>query len=503
MNPIKSQSSDVTALELAASRLQEYERAVEGAEEMILVVDREYRYLSANARLLEMRKATKQEVVGRFVYEVLGNEMFQTLVKGKLDECFLGKVVRFEKKYTYPEVGERDLLVSYFPIEGVSGIDRVACILHDITERKLAEAGQRESEERFRLMANGAPVMIWMSGPDKRPTYFNQTWLDFTGRTLETELRSGLATVTHPEDFEQCRILYYTAFDARQPLRKECRLRRHDGEYRWVLDVGVPRFLADGAFAGYIGSCIDITDHKLAQEALSTVHRRLIQAQEEERARIARELHDDINQRLAILAVQLDGMKQMLPDTSPHLARQMEEASAQLGDLGRDIQALAHRLHSAKLELLGLAAAASGFCREFADREQARVDYRSENVPQDLSNEQSLCLYRVLQESLQNAIRHSGSRSFEVTLIGGDDAIELAVCDSGIGFRLDEGVRARGLGLTSMRERLAAVDGQLFITSTPQRGTTIRARVPISFRMTPSLIPSMSSPFATATAVPI
>ncbi len=503
MNTMKPQSSDVTTLELAASRLQEYERAVEGAEEMILVVDREYRYLSANARLLQMRQATKEEVVGRFVYDVLGMEMFQTLVKERLDECFQGKVVKYEKKYTYPLVGERDLLVSYFPIEGVNGIDRVACILHDITERKLAEARQRESEDRFRLMANGAPVMIWMSGTDKRPTYFNQTWLDFTGRTLETELRSGLATITHPDDFEQCRILYHAAFDARQPLRKECRLRRHDGEYRWVLDVGVPRFLADGAFAGYIGSCIDITDHKLAQEALSTVHRRLIQAQEEERARIARELHDDINQRLAMLVVQLNGMKQVLPDSSTDLAMQLEAVSAQLGDLGRDIQALAHRLHSAKLALLGLAAAASSFCREFADREQAQVDYHSENVPQDLSNEQSLCLYRVLQESLQNAIRHSGSRTFQVTLTGGDDAIELAVRDSGTGFRPGEAVRGRGLGLTSMKERLAAVDGQLFITSAPRRGTTIRARVPVSSRMTSSPTTSLSSFPSSPSAVPM
>src|SRR5215469_3862700 len=452
MNTRKPHTSDITAVEQAAIRLQDYERAVEGVEEMIVVIDRDYRYLSANARLLQMRKTTKDQVVGRFVYDVLGKEMFETVVKQRLDECFQGKVVTFEKKYTYPDVGERDLLVRYFPVGGVNGIDRVACILNDITERKLAEARQRESEERFRLMANGAPVMIWMAGADKRPTYFNQTWLDFTGRTLETELRSGLATITHPDDFEQCRNLYHAAFDAREPLRKECRLRRHDGEYRWVLDVGVPRFLADGAFAGYIGSCLDITDRKLAQEALSTVHRRLIQAQEEERARIARELHDDINQRLAMLAVQLDGMKRVLRGPAPEVSGQMEAAIVHLGDLGRDIQALAHRLHSAKLELLGLAAAASSFCREFAEREQAHVDFQSENVPRDLSNEQSLCLYRVLQESLQNAIRHSAARSFQVTLKREADAIELVVRDSGIGFRPDE-VRGRGLGLTSMKER--------------------------------------------------
>lgn len=469
---------------------------------MIVVIDRDYRYLSANARLLQMRKVTKEQVVGRFVYDVLGKEMFQTLVKERLDECFAGKVLTFEKKYTYPEVGERDLLVSYFPIEGVNGIDRVACILRDVTERKRAHARQRESEELFRLMANGAPVMIWMSGTDKRPTYFNQTWLDFTGRTLETELRSGLATITHPDDFERCRVLYIAAFDARQPFRKECRLRRRDGEYRWVLDVGVPRFLADGAFAGYIGSCIDITDHKLAQEALSSVHRRLIQVQEEERARIARELHDDINQRLAIVAVQLDGMRHALPGSAPDLAGHMEAAIAQLGDLGRDVQALAHRLHSAKLELLGLAGAASSFCREFAEREQAQVEYRSENVPRDLSNEQSLCLYRVLQESLQNAIRHSGTRTFRVTLKRRGGALELVVRDSGVGFRPDVAVRGRGLGLTSMKERLAAVGGQLSIVSKPQRGTTIRAAVPLGVTATASHVPQSSPLISPAVGVP-
>jgi PAS domain S-box-containing protein len=326
-------------------------------------------------------------------------------------------------------------------------------------------------------MANGAPVMIWMAGPDKRPSYFNQTWLDFTGRPLEEELRVGLETVTHPDDFERCRAIYVAAFDARQPFTKECRLRRWDGQYRWLFDTGVPRFLANGVFAGYVGSCVDITDHKLAQEALSTVHRRLIQAQEEERARIARELHDDISQRLVMLGVQLDGAKESL-DSAAELATNLDAARGQVADLGRDIQALAYRLHSAKLEHLGLAPAASSFCREFADREQADVVFRSENVPADLPSEHALCLYRIMQEALQNAIRHSGSRSFHVSLRRGAHAIDLAVHDAGIGFDAER-AWGRGLGLTSMKERLAAVGGEFIIESTPGRGTTIRARVPV------------------------
>jgi PAS domain S-box-containing protein len=120
---------------LAQDRLQEYERAVEGVEEMIVVVDREYRYVIANDKFLKMRNMTKGQVVGHFAHEVLGKGVFDAVVKEKLDECFhQGKVVRYEMKYTYPELGERDIFVSYFPIEGVAGIDRIACIVQDITD---------------------------------------------------------------------------------------------------------------------------------------------------------------------------------------------------------------------------------------------------------------------------------------------------------------------------------------------------------------------------------
>src|SRR5215472_9161004 len=185
-------SRDITKRKQAEERLREYERAVEGSDEMIAVVDRDYRYLIANRRFLEMRKMTKEQVVGRLAPEVLNEGVFAAVVKEKLDRCFLGEVVRYELKYTYPDIGERNVSVSYFPIEGAKGVDRAACIVLDITDRKLAEASLRESEERFRVVADTAPVMIWMSGTDKKPTYFNKDWLEFTGRALDVEKQSGL-----------------------------------------------------------------------------------------------------------------------------------------------------------------------------------------------------------------------------------------------------------------------------------------------------------------------
>jgi PAS domain S-box-containing protein len=140
----------------------------------------------------------------------------------------------------------------------------------DITDRKRVEESLRESETRFRTMANTAPVMIWMSGPDKLYTFFNKGWLDFTGRTLEQELGNGWAEGVHREDFDCCCEIYAKAFDARQEFTMEYRLRRFDGEYCWVVDNGVPRLDSNGTFLGYIGTCIDITERKRAEETLAT-----------------------------------------------------------------------------------------------------------------------------------------------------------------------------------------------------------------------------------------
>ena len=148
---------------------------------------------------------------------------------------------------------------------------RLLGVSMDVTAQKQAQDALRESEARFRAMANTAPVMIWMSGTDKLCTFFNKGWLDFTGRPLEQELGNGWAEGVHREDFDRCFEVYANSFDARQPFTMEYRLRRSDGEYRWVLDNGTPRFASDGTFLGYIGSCIDITERKQAQDRFRLV----------------------------------------------------------------------------------------------------------------------------------------------------------------------------------------------------------------------------------------
>ena len=353
-------------------------------------------------------------------------------------------------------------------------------IIRDITQRKEAEHAMRESERRFRLVANTAPVMIWMTGVDKLCNYVNFPWLEFTGRSLEAELGNGWTEGVHTEDLERCWNTYSKAFDQRESFEMEYRLRRHDGEYRWITDLGVPRFNSDGSFAGYIGSSLDVTERKLAQDALSTVSRRLIEAHEEERTWLARELHDDINQRLALLAVTLDVVKRDLPPAAAAARRSVNEIKEQVKDLGNDVQALSHRLHSSKLDYLGLVTAAASFCGEFTERQGVQVDFQDEAVPKNLPKEISLCLFRVLQEALQNAAKHSGSRHFQVSLACTSDRIDLTVRDSGTGFDVEEAMKGRGLGIASMRERLKLVAGDLSIDSQDRKGTEVHASIPLN-----------------------
>jgi len=320
---------------------------------------------------------------------------------------------------------------------------------------------------------------ILTAATEKQITYLNQTWLDYTGRPLDAMLGQVQADVLHPDEAERCREVFGRAFGRRDPFQIEHRLRRHDGEYRWMVTAGVPRYEVDGSFVGYIGTGVDITERKLAEEALSTVSQKLIEAHEEESRRIARELHDDINQRLALASVRLGYLKQSPPASAADLEQEIGAVSQEIADLVADIQALSHGLHPARLELLGLEKAAAAFCDELSNRHDVTIDVRFENIPAAQPREISLCLYRVLQEALQNVVKHGGAPHARVSLIARINTIELTVEDSGAGFDPHEAMRGPGLGLTSMQERLKVVGGQLSIHSQRENGTTIHAVAPL------------------------
>jgi len=353
---------------------------------------------------------------------------------------------------------------------------------HDDTQRREAERAIRNSEERFRLIASTAPVMIWMSGIYQHLTYVNEAWMKLTGLPGEAALGNPWPEIIHPDDFARASATFMNACERRQPFQMEYRLRRHDGEFRWIFLQGVPRYNAEQRFEGYIGSGIDVTDRKEAEQLLSTLSQRLIEAQEQERARVARELHDDISQRLALLLLDLEDVRQRVTASGAGITEELRGAIETGSALAADVQSLSHRLHASKL-MMGLEAAARSFCREVSERGHVEVHFQTAGEIAHLPEEVSLCLYRVLQEALQNAVKHSGSPLVEVSLQGTTSNIALSVRDSGIGFQLDEVLKGRrGLGLVSMKERLKLVLGDLTIDSRPQHGTTVRACVQLVAR---------------------
>jgi PAS domain S-box-containing protein len=435
-----------------------------------------HRYIDVNDTFEEFSGFRREELVGRCALE-LGIWVDPTerlrITKQLLAE---GHLRDLEVQYRRKSGDLRVALASAELIE-IEGKPCMLAVIADITDRKRAQEALLESEKRFRLMADSAPVLMWISGPDKLCTDFNQEWLRFTGRTMPEELGEGWTHDVHPEDLPACLEIYVRAFDARQSFAMEYRLRRHDGEYRWVLDRGVPRFLENGGFAGYIGCCIDITDEKQAKAARAELSGRLIQAQEEERARIARELHDDINQRLALLANGLEELQHApAEELGTSLNQELQKLWQVTSEIATDIQQLSHQLHPAKLHYLGLAAAARELCREFSRQHKIAVECVVRNLPADLDETVRLSLFRTIQESLRNVAKHSQAHQVRVELTRESGRVRLHVSDDGVGFDPERAIH--GLGLVSMRERLRLVGGQFSIRSRPLLGTRIEATVP-------------------------
>lgn len=453
---------------------------VESSEDAIISQDLEGTITSWNAGAQRIFGYAEEEVVGRPAGILIPRERLeddksvrQRLMQGERIEHH--ETVRVRK-----DGGQVNVSLTILPVRNSAGkVVGSSQIARDTTEQRRAEQSLLESEKRFRLVANTAPVMIWTSGLDELCDYFNQTWLKFTGRPLTAELGNGWAEGVYPEDVKACISTYTKAFHARQPFEMEYRLRRHDGAYRWICDAGVPRFNENGSFAGYIGCCTDITERKVAEEVLSTVGRRLIEAHEEERSRIARELHDDINQRLALLTNGLQEYEQVTSTGNDWSQKKdLHELWQLTNDIATDIQHIAYQLHPSKLHYLGLASAVRDLCHEFSRQHKCEVECVVRELPPDLDEGISLSLFRTAQESLRNVVKHSRARHVKVELSHQAREVELTIVDDGIGFDPELARASHGLGLVSMRERLRSVSGELSVWSKPSLGTQVKATVP-------------------------
>jgi PAS domain S-box-containing protein len=341
----------------------------------------------------------------------------------------------------------------------------------DVTERKRAEEALLSSERRYRLLFERNVAGVGIASLDGRVLDCNEGWARILGYQSKDELRGRHASEFYFNPAER-QSLVDELFEKQVLFSRELQLKRKDGTPVWVLFNAAVH--SDHDRPVLQATMIDISEWKRADEALSGMTRKLIEAQEQERARIGRELHDDINQRLAMLSLELE----KLQENPSEIQSRVKELRREMAEVSNDVQAMSHDLHSSKLEYLGVVAGIKSWCKEFGERQRVEIDF-SNDVHSALPFEIGLSLFRVLQEALHNVMKHSGVKRIEVELREDSGEIHLIIRDSGKGFDVEAALRGKGLGLTSMRERVRLVNGTISIESKPMGGTTIHVRVPI------------------------
>jgi PAS domain S-box-containing protein len=362
----------------------------------------------------------------------------------------------------------------------VKRLQLVAQVFANALARKASEEALRESEERLNLAAEAAGAGLWIM-----TLVTEQVWTTPRLRSLfqfspEEELTfQRFLEVIHPADRELVRRGVTAAIDAATPLNVEYRLALPDGTVRWVNSRGRAQASPSGKPHRVMGVSLDITKRKRTEAALRDLSGRLLNAQEEERTRVAKELHDGISQNLALLAVELDLLGQRPPEAAAQVKARMEEFSTRTKTLLEEVHRLSRALHPAKLEQLGLTVAMRSFCREMEAGGVIAVQFEAHDVPRSLPDELALCLYRVAQEALWNVAKHSGAKRATVELAAADGGINLSIADEGKGFDPEVAPPATSLGLVSMRERIRLVQGEIRWDSKPGQGTKVSVQVPL------------------------
>jgi PAS domain S-box-containing protein len=362
---------------------------------------------------------------------------------------------------------------AYFDEQG--RILRLVGMVVDVTERALSEAALRESEEKFRTVFRDAGVGMVIISPEGRFLAANRTFCDCLGYGEEELLAKTVESITVPEDwpaFSQKLREALTEGRGFQWVEKRCL--HQSGRIVYTESTASLIRNSNGEPQYFVGEVLDITQRKEAEKALSDITRKLLDAQEQERARIGRELHDDINQRLALLAVELE---QLGDEPSVFSQRRAQELRKQIVEISNDVQALSHELHSSKLQYLGVVAGMRSWCKEYGERQKMEIDF-SNDVNSPLPFEIGLSLFRILQEALHNAAKYSGVKRAKVQLREEQGDLHLLISDSGKGFDVESALRGKGLGLTSMRERARLANGSIAIESKPMSGTRVHVRVP-------------------------
>jgi len=358
---------------------------------------------------------------------------------------------------------------------------RLVGMVADISERKKTHVALQESEERLRLAVQAGRMYVFERDTITDAIVRSGRCADILSWTNDPTRDTGrqfLARV-HPDDREAYAAIEAALTPQSPTYQTSYRMNRPDGDVIWLEESGRGVFDDTGRVLRMIGLVADVTDRKLAEEAVSSVSRRLIAAQEQERAHIARELHDDLGQRMALLQVGIQQLEHSMTRSSSQVRQQLRNLAESSAEVSSSIHDLSHQLHPSRLDILGLVTSIRGFCREFSHRHRLAVLFVHHGIQEEIPKDVSLCLFRIVEEALQNVLKHSGAVDAKVEVSGHSDRIELCISDSGTGFSPESAREETGIGLISMRERLRLVGGILSVESEPSHGTRICVRIPL------------------------
>ncbi len=428
---------------------------------------------------------TPEETIGQHITLII------PLERHAEESDILARVRRGERVDHFNTVRRRkdgsllDVSLTISPVRDSTGrVIGASKVARDITAQRQTERALRESEQRFRVITDAAPVLVWMSGTDKLCYYFNKGWLDFVGRTLEQESGNGWVQNVHPEDFDQCFQIYVSNFDARRPFEVEYRMRHHTGQYRWILDRGVPRYSPDGTFEGYVGGCLDIHDQKEAAEKarIADDMTRLMKVQDDERRRIARELHDSAGQTLTVLGLSLARLVERARVIAPELAREGKGIEDVVQQLHREIRTTSYLLHPPLLDECGLASALNMYVEGLAERSRIAITLDVAANVGRLPGDMELAIFRLVQECLTNIHRHSGSETALIRVARERESVRTEVRDHGKGISPERLLEIRshgsGVGIRGIRERIRQFHGEMKIESSGS-GTSVMVSIPM------------------------
>jgi len=424
---IEQQVQERTADLAAANQELEVLRA-EAVSELVAIVkssDDAIVGMTLNGMIQSWNRGAER-VYGYCAEEVLGRPISVLCPPNRLDEVptMLDRIAR----------GERiDVSLTISPVKDADGcVMGASAIARDVTVKRRIEAALRESEARFRMMADTAPVMVWMAGPDTHITFINKRWLEFTGRTVQEEIGDNWFTGIHADDLDRCRKSYLQAFKSEQPFFLEYRLRRHDGEYRWIMDTGVPLFDEEGQFGGYIGTCMDLTERKDMEDQL----RRMLKEKES----LLREVHHRVKNNLQVISSLLNLQSASIKD--PVVNQLFRECQVRITSIALLHETL-HRSHDLSRIKMGdyIRTLTGHLFRSYGvDPTLISLELNVDDVEFDIDT--GLTCGLIIDELVSNCLKHafiddSGGTVHIDLLDHVDGTFTLCVSDNGIGIPKD------------------------------------------------------------------